>query len=202
MSDAITPPGAAGPGAAPAAAALLTDRAVAQVLPAAPPAVREAARLALAPWAEKLVRFLDDGLKIPGTKFGIGVDPIVGMVIPGAGDVITGTGSIALLFVALQKRVPTVILARMLLNIAIDTAVGVIPFVGDAFDFFFRSNRKNLAMIEKYQRDSGHKPGVADYLIVATGVFLSVVSILSPFVLGWVLGMMGIAGLSWLFGGD
>ena len=54
------------------------------------PELRKAASDAISPWAERFVRGLDDAIRIPGTKIGIGLDPILGFVLPGAGDAITG----------------------------------------------------------------------------------------------------------------
>src|SRR5690606_20727404 len=74
----------------------------------ASPELRKAAADAVAPWATRLVRWLDDFIRVPGTKWGIGLDPIIGFLVPGAGDAVTGIGSISLLFLALKERVPTV----------------------------------------------------------------------------------------------
>lgn len=163
------------------------DAAVERVLgDKASPALKKAASEAVAPWAARMVRWLDDWM----------LDPIIGFILPGAGDAITGTGSIALLFLALQERVPTIVLLRMCLNILVDTVGGVLPVAGDAFDIFFRSNKRNLNLIEKFKPSEGEparKPGVLDYAIVAGGVLLAVVSIILPIFMFYGLG----AGLLW-----
>lgn len=167
----------------------------------ASPELKKAAAEAIAPWAERLVRGLDDLVRIPGTKFGIGLDPILGFFLPGAGDVITGTGSIGLLFLALKERVPTIVLLRMILNIAVDTVGGVLPVVGDAFDLVWRSNKRNLELIEKYRRDPKAEPTIGDYLLVGLGLLLAVASIVVPIVIVYVLGAGAIVGIgSLLFG--
>src|SRR5262249_5978560 len=83
----------------------VAEKAVDHFLPNATPEARELATKALAPWAEKLVRVLDDAIRIPGTQFGIGLDAIIGMVIPGAGDFLTSIGSLSLLVLALREKV-------------------------------------------------------------------------------------------------
>lgn len=148
------------------------------------------------PWAEKVVRLLDDGLRIPGTELRFGLDGILGLILPGAGDVLTGAGAVSLLFLAVQHRVPTVVIGRMLLNIAIDTLVGSIPIVGDGFDFFWKSNRKNLELIERYRDDPNARPSAVDYVLVGGGVLLVAVSILLPFLIALAIG----AGIASLFG--
>ncbi|AKF08338.1 DUF4112 domain-containing protein [Sandaracinus amylolyticus] len=172
----------------------ITDRAVDEALARIDggdqlsPELRKLATQQLAPWAEKLVRFLDETLRIPGTNIHLGLDPVIGFLIPGAGDAITSTGSVSLLLLALKERVPTIALLRMLLNIAIDTVVGAIPFLGDAFDMFFRSNRRNLEIIRKYRDDPKAKPGAADYLVVGAGVLLAIAGFVIPVVIVYGVG--------------
>mgnify|MGYP003520691965 CR=1 FL=1 len=42
--------------------------------------------------------------------------------------------------------------AQMLFNIALDFVMGLIPFLGDAFDIFYKANIKNLEILEKHGR--------------------------------------------------
>lgn len=165
----------------------------------ASPAVKKAAADVIAPWAEKLVRGLDDFIKVPGTNFGIGLDPIIGFFLPGAGDAITGVGSISLLFLAFKERTPTIIKARMVMNILLDTLGGLLPGVGDAFDLVWRSNKRNLDLIEKYKTDPKLEPTWKDYALVALGLFLAVMSIVIPIVMIYVIGFSLIAGIGSLF---
>ncbi|HEX2670767.1 MAG TPA: DUF4112 domain-containing protein, partial [Polyangiaceae bacterium] len=98
-------------------------------------------------WAEQLVRVLDDGFTIPGTRIGVGLDALIGFLFPTLGDALTGLGSLSLLVLAFQMRLPKVIVLRMVFNIAVDVLVGCLPFLGDAFDLFWRSNRRNLELM-------------------------------------------------------
>ena len=41
-------------------------------------------------------------------------------------------------------------LVRMAGNVALDSAVGAVPVVGDLFDFMFRSNSRNLRIVKKH----------------------------------------------------
>src|SRR4051812_12712003 len=105
-------------------------------------------------WAERLVRLLDDGLTVPGTRIGVGLDAVLGLFFPTVGDAVTGLGSLTLLLLAFQMRVPKVVVLRIVFNIAIDVLIGCIPIAGDAFDLFWRSNRRNLALLRRYDHDS------------------------------------------------
>jgi hypothetical protein len=140
-------------------------------------------------WAEGLVRFLDDGIRVPFTDFRFGFDAILGL-LPIAGDAATGLTSAAILGLALKQGVPTIILLRMVGNIAADVLLGMIPLVGDAFDLVFKSNRRNLDLIERF-RDEDAEAGAADYLVVGLGLLLAVAMVALPLlVLLWLGGAL------------
>jgi hypothetical protein len=132
-------------------------------------------------WAERLVSLLDDRFRIPGTNVRFGLDPIIGLLFPGIGDAVSGSGSIGLLAFAFRRGVPRVVLWRMVLNIAIDAVFGSLPVVGDIFDVAFKANRRNLELIRAHE-SPGSKASVGDYLVVALGFGVAVVSIAVPFV--------------------
>lgn len=132
-------------------------------------------------WAERLVTLLDDRFRIPGTNIRFGLDPIIGILFPGIGDAVSGTGSIGLLSLALRRGVPRVILWRMVLNIFIDMVFGSLPIIGDIFDVAFKANRRNLELIRAHESPQS-EASVWDYLVVAIGVSVAVVSILVPLV--------------------
>jgi hypothetical protein len=138
-------------------------------------------------WADKFVRVLDDGVRIPGTQVRFGLDAVLGFFLPTLGDAVTGAGSAALLFLALRERVPTVAIGRMLINIFVDTLIGSIPIVGDLFDVFFRANRRNLEIIERYHSDPDATPSALDYVLVFGGLLLIIAGIALPFLFATVL---------------
>lgn len=140
-------------------------------------------------WAEGLVRFLDDGIRVPFTDFRFGFDALLGL-FPVAGDAATGLTSVAILGLALKQGVPTIVLARMVGNIAVDVLLGMIPVLGDVFDLVFKSNRRNLDLIERF-RDEEATAGAADYAIVAVGLLLAVAMVALPLlVLYWLGGAL------------
>ena len=142
-------------------------------------------------WAEQLVRLLDDGLTIPGTRIGIGLDAVLGFLFPTVGDALTGLGSLSLLVLAFRMRLPKVVVLRVVFNIAVDVLIGCVPFVGDAFDLFWRSNRRNLALLRRYSEDPLRRPDAVDYLIVGLGFALVAAAIILPLLLGaWLLRMI------------
>lgn len=135
-------------------------------------------------WAERWVRLLDDGLTVPGTRIGIGLDALLGFFFPTLGDAATGLGSLALLLLAFQMRVPKVVMLRIVLNIGVDVLIGCVPIAGDAFDLFWRSNRRNLELLRRYQHDPGRRADFADYAVVCLGFGLVLAAVVLPLVLG------------------
>jgi hypothetical protein len=87
---------------------------------------------------ERLVHLLDSGVTVPGTRLQVGLDPLLGLVLPGVGDAVSGIVSLSVLFLAVQYRVPSRVIARMVFNVGVDAAVGGIPIVGDVFDFTWK----------------------------------------------------------------
>jgi hypothetical protein len=102
-------------------------------------------------WVERLVRLLDTAVPIPGTRYRVGLDPIVGFLLPGTGDALGGVVALTLVFLALHYRLPVWVIGRMVLNIGIDAAIGGIPVAGDIFDVVWQANEKNLSLLERHR---------------------------------------------------
>ena len=98
---------------------------------------------------ETMETLLERSFTIPGTKYPVGLDSIVGLV-PVVGDVITAAMGAYILWEARNLGIPKWKLWRMAGNIAFDSAVGAVPLVGDAFDLVFRSNTRNLKIIRRH----------------------------------------------------
>ena len=99
--------------------------------------------------ARVLARALDSAVGIPGTKFRFGLDPILGLV-PGLGDLAGAALSGYIVLVGIQLGASRSVVLRMLANVAIDTVVGAVPLVGDLFDAGWKSNNRNVALIERH----------------------------------------------------
>jgi len=105
---------------------------------------------------ETLEILLERSFVIPGINRPVGLDAIVGL-IPVVGDVIAATMGAYLIWEARNLGMPKWKIWRMVGNLGVDTALGAVPLVGDAFDFFFRSNTRNLRIIKKHL--DKHHPG-------------------------------------------
>src|SRR5688572_32812403 len=100
----------------------------------------------------QVARFLDSAFRVPGTSYRIGLDPILGL-LPGLGDLVSPLFTFGLIWQAREIGVPGVVVMRMISNVAIDTVVGLVPVVGDLFDFAWKSNNRNLALLEAHAYD-------------------------------------------------
>jgi hypothetical protein len=137
-----------------------------------------------------VAELLDSAFVLPGTSYRIGLDPIVGL-IPGFGDLVSPLFTIGVLLQAWQLGVPKVVQIRMLINTGIDAVVGAIPIAGDLFDFTWKSNNKNLELLEQhaYEERGG---SAADWLFVCGMIVLLVALAAVPLVLlGWLLALIG-----------
>jgi hypothetical protein len=98
---------------------------------------------------EAMERLLERSFTVPGIKYQIGIDAIAGL-IPVVGDFVGAAFGAYIVWEARNAGIPKWKLACMIGNVAFDTAVGAIPVAGDAFDFLFRSNSRNLKIVKKH----------------------------------------------------
>ncbi len=108
----------------------------------------EDSRATVRPWVPRLARLMDSAFRVPGTTWRFGLDPIVGL-IPGLGDVLTGVVSLALIAEAIRLKRPRQDIGRMLINIAIDLAAGLVPGLDIVLDAAFKANVRNAEILEQ-----------------------------------------------------
>ncbi len=126
-----------------------------------------------------LSHWLDDLIRIPVIGWRFGLDALIGLV-PGVGDTVTTIASFYILVAGVRYGVPKITLLRMALNIAIDYVGGALPFFGDAFDLFWKSNSKNLDLLKKratVSADETRKGRLSDWLFVGA-IMLFLVALL------------------------
>jgi hypothetical protein len=135
--------------------------------PAAPATPSEAAdRLR---WVEGVARLMDSQFRLPGTRFRFGLDPLLGLV-PIVGDLSSTAVSVALLLTMMRHGASGSVVVRMALNIFIDTVVGAIPLIGNIFDFAYKSNERNVALLRRHYAEGKHNgsgKGLVALLLVA-----------------------------------
>lgn len=123
---------------------------------------------------ERLSWLMDDFIRIPGLNWRIGLDALVGL-IPGFGDTATSLVSFYILGSAVRYRVPKVTLLRMGMNLGIDYLLGSVPFVGDLFDAWWKSNQRNVELLNQratVSTEEAREGKISDWLFVGLIILL------------------------------
>ncbi|HEU4874559.1 MAG TPA: DUF4112 domain-containing protein [Pyrinomonadaceae bacterium] len=143
---------------------------------------------------ERLGWLMDDLFRVPVLGWRFGLDALIGLV-PGLGDTSTALVSFYILAAAVRYRVPKITLLRMGLNIALDYVVGSLPVVGDFADAWWKSNRKNLELLQKRATVSAEeaRSGKASDWVFVGGIIvgLAALAIASAFVSFYLLYRLG-----------
>ena len=134
----------------------------------------------------RVAELLDSAFVLPGTTYRIGLDPIIGLV-PWVGDLVSPLFTVALLWQGRDVRVPKVVQGRMIVNAAVDAIIGAIPFAGDLFDFGWKANQLNMALLERYAYED-HPASFGDWVFVFTMIAIVILLAAVPFVIaGWLI---------------
>jgi uncharacterized protein DUF4112 len=150
-----------------------------------PPEEKEK-RSELEPLFRWLALLMDNFFRVPGTRFRFGLDPLMGL-LPGLGDTGSAIISAMALIAAARRGLPKILLARMSLNILINEAIGIIPIVGDAFSFWFKSNARNYELLKR-QTAGTRRSTRGDWIFVALVLaVLFVILVVSLAVSLWLL---------------
>lgn len=136
------------------------------------------------PFIALVAKLMDSVFRVPGTKIRFGFDPIIGL-LPGIGDAATAVTSLLLILQSAKARVPRVVLARMVLNVLINTGIGAIPAVGDIFSVWFRSNARNYDLHRKHAgtRSSTHSDWL--FILALVGGALLVIAFAVFSIIAW-----------------
>jgi Domain of unknown function (DUF4112) len=136
-----------------------------------------------------LAWLLDSSIPIPGTRFTIGVDALVG-IIPVVGDFVGVLLSSYILKEAARLGAPKVVLARMASNVLIEGIVGIIPFAGDVFDAAWKANQRNVRLLNAWldhpKKTARSSSVFAAVLISAVLGLLVLLGVLAFLVLRWI----------------
>ncbi|PRY48895.1 uncharacterized protein DUF4112 [Arcticibacter pallidicorallinus] len=140
-------------------------------------------------WVERLARLLDNQFRIPGTKFRFGLDPILNLV-PVLGDMSGFLLSTAMFATILKHGISPKLAILMALNIIVDTVIGAIPLIGNIFDFYYKSNVRNMRLLREHYEEGRHQGSGWGLIAVILLVFFAVVAAILYFLLMasvWVL---------------
>lgn len=123
--------------------------------------------------ANAVARWLDNRL----------LDPALGLLLPGAGDILGAALGAVVVVLAWRRGAPKVVLARMLMNLTVDTVAGLVPVIGDVYDFFFRAHARNLDLLRARTQDGVIRARRSDTLAVIGALLLFVAALALPVVL-------------------
>jgi hypothetical protein len=142
--------------------------------------------------ARAVAHLLDEAVRIPGTDYRIGLDPLLGL-LPVVGDAPAAAASAYVVATAAALGVPHTTLARMFLVVAVDAVVGSLPLVGDVFDAAFKANVRNVRLLEA--RLERPEAAVVDRrLLLAAGAavcaLLFILGVVSTAAAWWLLGRL------------
>ncbi len=137
---------------------------------------------------DRLAWVLDSSIPVPGTKFRIGLDGLIGLV-PGIGDAVGAVLSSYIIAQAAGRGAPASVLSRMGLNVLIESIVGLVPVLGDLFDFAFKANVRNVRLLQQHA-ETPHPVRNRSRLVVALAA-LAILSVAAVFFL------LAIAVLRW-----
>jgi hypothetical protein len=126
-------------------------------------------------------QWLDNAFRLPGTRLRVGWDPIIGL-IPWVGDLLTAVMACAIIVEAHRARVPRLVQLRMLANVGFDLLLGSIPVAGDVADVFWKSNSRNMALLDRHVLAPGTLT-FADCLFLACLIATIVVAAAIPILL-------------------
>jgi hypothetical protein len=141
----------------------------------------------------RLAWLLDSSIPIPGTRFSIGLDALIGLV-PVLGDIVGVLLSSYIVREAAALGVGRSILARMAVNVAIEGIVGMIPFAGDVFDAAFKANQRNVRLLNAWlddpHRTTVRSRGYVGLLVFGLIVLLVVIAAGGVLLVRWIASML------------
>jgi hypothetical protein len=138
----------------------------------------------------RLAWLLDSSIPIPGTRFTIGMEALIGL-FPVLGDLIGVLLSSYILKEAARLGAPKIVLARMASNVLVEGVVGIIPFAGDVFDAAWKANQRNVRLLNAWldhpRKTARSSSLFAVVLISAVVGLLVLLGVLAFLVLRWLV---------------
>jgi hypothetical protein len=108
------------------------------------------------------------------------VDPLLGLLLPGIGDLLASALGMYPVLLAWQRGAPKSLLARMILNLAADAAGGAIPVLGDVWDFLFRAHARNLELLRARAREGEVRGHWTDALVIGGALVVLLAALALP----------------------
>jgi len=140
-----------------------------------------------------LSHLLDDSIRVPGTEFRVGLEPLIGL-LPVVGDAVGLAISTYVFAVAARSGVPRATLGRVAFVLWIDAVGGAVPVVGDLFDAYWKANLRVADLLDARLAHPASAAADRRYLrrlaVVAVVCTLAVAALLAALA-WWLLGYAG-----------
>lgn len=134
---------------------------------------------------------MDEQFRLPGTRFRFGIDPIINL-FPVLGDFTGFLISAGMLLAVARNGASSKLVALMSINILVDSIIGPIPVIGNIFDFYFKSNTRNLKLMQEYFVQGKHQGSGKNTIIIALIILVLILGLLiyglielSAWILSW-----------------
>jgi hypothetical protein len=134
----------------------------------------------------QIATWLDNAVRIPGTDWRVGLDPLLGLA-PGLGDTLSSVLSGWIVVRAASLGASPATVARMTGNVLVDALVGSVPVLGDMFDFGFKANQRNLALLEGHLADPARRRTLDRRLVIAAAVAAVLIPVGIAALVGWLV---------------
>jgi len=142
-------------------------------------------------WIKSVSYLMDEQFRLPGTKFRFGIDPIINL-FPVVGDMTGFLISAGMLLAMARNGASSKVVVLMSINILVDSIIGPIPVIGHIFDFYFKSNTRNLRLMQEYFVEGKHQGSGKNTIIIALIVLVLILALLvyglikvGEWVIGW-----------------
>lgn len=142
-------------------------------------------------WIKSVSYLMDEQFRLPGTKFRFGIDPIINL-FPVVGDMTGFLISAGMLLAMARNGASSKVVVLMSINILVDSVIGPIPVIGHIFDFYFKSNTRNLRLMQEYFVEGKHQGSGKNTIIIALIVLVLILALLvyglikvGEWVIGW-----------------
>ncbi len=142
---------------------------------------------------KQLAWLLDSSIPVPGTRFTIGIEALIGL-FPFLGDLVGVLLSSYILGEAARLGAPKSVLWRMGFNVGLEGVVGIVPFAGDVFDAAYKANQRNVRLLEGWlddpRRTTRKSRVFGAALVGGIVIFLTLLVAASVFLVRWIAGML------------
>lgn len=142
-------------------------------------------------WIKTVSYLMDEQFRFPGTKFRFGIDPVINF-FPLVGDMAGFVISAGMLLAMARNGASSKVVVLMSINILVDSVIGPIPVIGHIFDFFFKSNTRNLKLMQEHFLEGKHQGSGKNTIIIALIVLVLILGLL---VYGFIKGAQWV--ISW-----